>query len=179
MGFYAGRAEGGAGEISGVNMALSRNTLETTLNEITQQAREANVAGNEWNNPAWTQQVKNALIQLGIAREYIPYPHCGRGEFLYDVTWLKTTDGMADGRITQVSLVAEIEWGDKGDVWYDFQKLLVARAGVRVMIFDNHEGLLEELHTHIRQYAHGGDRYLLAQYLSLEDGFRVVEACRE
>lgn len=161
-------------------MSLSRNTLETTLNEITQQAQQARAAGNEWNNPRWTRQVKNALIRLGIAHQYIPYPHCGRSEFLYDVTWLRTTDGTADGRITQVPLVAEIEWGDKGDVWYDFQKLLVARAGVRVMIFDDREGqLLAELRDHIRHYAHGGDRYLLARYIDREDRFEVVEACRE
>lgn len=160
-------------------MPLSRNTLETTLNEITQQANQARQGGEEWNNRRWTREVINALVQLGIEREYIPYPHCGRGEFLYDVTWLKTTDGTADGRITHVPLVAEIEWGDQSEVWYDFQKLLVARAGVRVMIFDNHAGLLDELQRHVRQYANGGDRYLLAQYISLENGFLVVEAFRE
>ena len=180
MGFYAGRAGIRTEENYGVSMSLSRNTLATTLNEITRQAQQARAAENEWNNPEWTRQVKNALIQLGIACEYIPYPHCGRGEFLYDVTWLKTTDGTADGRLTQVPLVAEIEWGDKGDVWYDFQKLLVARAGVRVMIFDDHEGrLLAELQDHIRHYAYGGDRYLLARYIVLGDGFEVVEACRK
>ena len=162
-------------------MSLSRNTLAATLNEITQQAQQARAAENEWNTPEWTRQVKNALIRLGHEEyEYISYPHCGRSEFLYDVTWLKTTDGTADGRLTQVPLVAEVEWGDKGDVWYDFQKLLVARAGVRVMIFDDREGLLlAELQDHIRHYACGGDRYLLARYIALEDGFEVVEACRE
>ena len=67
-------------------------------------------------------------------------------------------------RVKGVPLVAEIEWGNRGDVWDDFQKLLVARAGVRVMIFDDHAGLLEELREHVRQYRNGGDRYLLAQY---------------
>ena len=44
------------------------------------------------------------------------------------------TDGI--GLIRVVPLVAEVEWGNEGDVWDDFQKLLAARAEERVMIFD-------------------------------------------
>ena len=57
--------------------------------------------------------------------------------------------------------------GDKGDVWYDFQKLLVARADVRVMIFDAPD-VFEELRAHVVQVAQMGDRYVFARYLAAE-----------
>ena len=35
----------------------------------------------------------------------------------------------------EAPLVAECEWGNKGGIEDDFEKLLLARAGVRMMIF--------------------------------------------
>lgn len=159
-------------------MPLSRNTLEATLNALAQRAAMEEPA---WDRTEWTRQVKIALIRLGMRRHCTPYPppadpQGSVGEWLYDVIWVRM-DGQ--NRVMSAPLVAESEWGDPGEVWDDFQKLLVARAGVRVMVFDNHPGLLEELQAHIQRYAVGGDRYLLAQYISLENGFRIVEACRE
>ena len=153
-------------------MPLCRNTLDAALNEIVRQAKE-------WSTREWTRRVKGALIQLREKKGYIPYPNLqqGYGEFLYDVTWLETIDGTVDGRISHVPLVAEIEWGNQGDVWYDFQKLLVARAGVRVMIFNGYPGLLEELRAHVIQVARNGDRYLLAQYVTAEKKFAVEAWC--
>ena len=120
-------------------MSLCRNTLNTMLNEITQQATET---GREWTTREWTRRVKDAFIQLGIARGYTPCPNpqLEWGEFLYDVIWLRTDE---ENRVIGVPLVAEIEWGNRGDVWDDFQKLLVARAGVRVMIFNGYPGTVK------------------------------------
>ena len=159
-------------------MPLSRITLEATLNALTQHAA---MAEPPWDTTEWTRRVKSALIQLGMQRHYTPYPppadpQGSVGEWLYDVIWVRM-DGQ--NHVMGAPLVAESEWGDPGEVWDDFQKLLVARAEVRVMIFDNHPGLLAELQAHIQHYAVSGDRYLLAQYLSLADGFRVVQVCRE
>ena len=75
-------------------------------------------------------------------------------------------------------LVAEIEWGNSGDVWDDFQKLLVARADVRVMIFDEHHDLaVEDLIDQINFFngTMAGDHYLLASYNLANQYFNVVE----
>ena len=150
-------------------MPLSRNTLEATLNALAQQT-----AAEEWGRREWTRQVKIALIQLGIERHYTPYPNPQRceGEWLYDVIWVRMNE---QDRVMSTPLVAEIEWGDPGEVWDDFQKLLVARSGVRVMIFDDYADLLAELQAHVHQYKHGGDRYLLARYTA-QNNFHVIEA---
>jgi hypothetical protein len=59
-------------------------------------------------------------------------------EWLYDVTWLQYSRGYESGldnRLIDVYLVAECEWGTSPDVKYDFEKLLQARASVRLMIY--------------------------------------------
>ena len=56
-------------------------------------------------------------------------------EWLYDVTCLKYDD---DGYLTRVVLAAECEWGPENAIYYDFEKLLLVRADLRVMIFDGH-----------------------------------------
>ncbi len=37
-------------------------------------------------------------------------------------------------------IIAESEWGKWHDIWDDFDKLLQARAGLRVLVFEFHEG---------------------------------------
>ena len=54
-------------------------------------------------------------------------------EWLYDVTGLRYDD---DGFLIRVALAAECEWGVQDDVYYDFEKLLLVRADLRVMVFD-------------------------------------------
>ena len=56
-------------------------------------------------------------------------------EWLYDVTALRYNKPKGDYIIRTV-LVAESEWGCEREILNDFQKLMVARADVRVMVFD-------------------------------------------
>ena len=53
------------------------------------------------------------------------------GEWLYDVSWLH-----GKRWLRSVPMVAECEWGNFGDIEDDFQKLLVPRASLRVMVCD-------------------------------------------
>lgn len=59
------------------------------------------------------------------------------GEWLYDVVWL---DYDEDDFLTSVPLVAECEWDPRRE-WIDddFQKLLLARADSRIMVFTGSE----------------------------------------
>ena len=56
-------------------------------------------------------------------------------EWLYDVTWLKY-EHEGERLLIEAPSVAECEWGNKGDIDDDFEKLLLARAGIRLMIFN-------------------------------------------
>ena len=58
------------------------------------------------------------------------------GEWLYDVTWFEYNDDHHHDHLIDVPLVAECEWSGKfSDVKDDFHKLLLARVGVRLMIY--------------------------------------------
>ena len=57
-------------------------------------------------------------------------------EWLYDVTALLYDIPDDDNCFSRTVLVAECEWDNKLNIVNDFQKLLLARADVRVMVFD-------------------------------------------
>lgn len=80
-----------------------------------------------------------------------------------------------EGWIRAIPLVMECEWGEEGDVWDDFQKLLIIRAGIRVMIFaansrDEVLRLVSKFCEWIENFrlSQGGDRYLSASYVHAE-----------
>lgn len=83
--------------------------------------------------------VKTKLCEIGqklcfyACAKSVKGANCG--EWLYDVTWLKY-DG---GKLIDASLAAECEWGEREHVYDDFQKLLLSRARVVLMIFDGHK----------------------------------------
>ena len=90
----------------------------------------------------WTKAVKTTLCKMGrdrfgykvYARDVVNAYKNG-GEWLYDVTWLEH-GRERDSLLTDVPLVAECEWGDFKNIVEDFEKLLLARAGVRLMVFN-------------------------------------------
>ena len=86
----------------------------------------------------WTVAVKEALCEACLRC----HPNawlCASGprnaacrEWLYDVTCL-----LYDKReyVRHIPLVAEVEWSCRRAIYYDFEKLLVSGADVRVMVF--------------------------------------------
>src|SRR5262245_21488759 len=95
-------------------------------------------------NGGWTLLIKNQLAQLGTEMDYAvctpadarpnddggPWPDC-----LYDLSWLQMVN---DGReVARVRLVFEAEWHDSREeqIDADFQELLMARADLRVLVF--------------------------------------------
>ncbi len=99
--------------------------------------------GEGESDTVWTTAVKTKLCKIG--RDRFGCKVCASGvdkadfgEWLYDVTWLEyeKNDRGKLVNLVDAPLVAECEWGNKGDIEDDFEKLLLARAGVRLMIFD-------------------------------------------
>ena len=86
---------------------------------------------------AWTADVKQALCEACKSVDRDAWVGASGvesddSEWLYDVACLKYDD---EGYLRRTLLVAEVEWCRDGDIWYDFEKLLVAQADVRVMVF--------------------------------------------
>ena len=136
-------------------------------------------------NVVWTKEIKTELCRIGrqefrckVGAHAREVAKCDRdyGEWLYDVTWLEF-DG--DGCVTDAHLVAECEWGDITDIDEDFQNLLLARATVRMMIFDgNYEPkspkIADHLANQVRRFNRPGDEdaWFLAAWERSDDNER-------
>ena len=148
-------------------MTLTAETLEKRLNNL------ANLASDKWTTAEWTKRVKKLLAELGEDMSYkvaVNGEGCtwGNGEWMCDVVWADLNE---DELIRAIPLVAECEWGNKQDIWDDFQKLLIIHAGVRVMIFEpRSRDEAEELKQQIQCFdsSQEGDRYLFASYVHRE-----------
>ena len=75
------------------------------------------------------------------------------------------------GYIQRIPFVAECEWGSKNDVYDDFEKLLLARADLRVMVFkgdlwDSADAAFADLQAYITacQYTTPHDAFLLVAW---------------
>ena len=131
----------------------------------------------------WTEKVLITLCKLGKELGYtawatgVPDEYCDGNEFLYDASWHETDNC---GRTISLPMVAECEWGNSGEVDYDFQKLLLARSKVRVMVYwiaqrENQEETCDRLRKHVGTFnGIEGDTYLLIGqfYENTEDVFR-------
>ena len=81
-------------------------------------------------------------------------------------------------RLKQVLLAVECEWGNDGDVYDDFEKLVQSRAGLRVMIFtkknkDGVERMIDRLKSHASGFEQRqpDDKYLFCGYDEAESRF--------
>jgi hypothetical protein len=153
--------------MSGVSEPIGTGTPDEIEREILRIATtmpEPARAGN-WGSGLWTKSLLLAIGQLG--KQHHCYV-CGcrevepeQGRWLFDLAWLGEHD---------MPLALESEWGDQEAVDRDFQKLVLARADHRVMIFeapgadiDRHfERFAEQIRT--CRYTQSGDRYLFLAY---------------
>lgn len=141
--------------------------VRTGLDSLTLSAQES--------SKDWTKAVKTKLCELGrelgcqVAASGVKF---GYREWLYDVTWLEYSQGYEPGlenQLVDVHLVAECEWGEFGAIKNDFEKLLLARASLHLMIYDgNRDPGSDAIADHLAEYvcgfkdARGQDAWLLA-----------------
>jgi hypothetical protein len=134
----------------------------------------------------WTLDVKTKLCELG--REH----HCQTGaahvaeksrdfgEWLYDVTWLRYAPN--GGGMIGCPLILETENDHRDqEISNDWEKLIVANAGHRVMMFGKRtdaeiEEKFEEMISEADRYEerHPGDRYLLAGFSDESEVFHYT-----
>jgi hypothetical protein len=142
---------------------------DETERQIVKRLKSLRLRG-DYSDGNWTRQIK---ISIGTLGTKLGYSVCAGGPFqkydfesgwLYDLVWYKENAfGLID-----VPLVLESEWKTYAQIKYDFEKLLVARAKYRVMIFQatpaNTESILSRLKQIIghSEMKARGDRYLFA-----------------
>lgn len=121
--------------------SATADAVEQALREV-----HARLMVQSLGNSAWTRAVMDAVGGLTAAR--CPQGICAYkgsqptqwysgGEWMFDLAWIvQQAAGPAEyARTIGLPLVLECEWLGWRDVWDDFDKLLVARAGLRVFIF--------------------------------------------
>ncbi len=137
---------------------------------------------------AWTLAIISELTRVA----YETFDYCVYGkkcymddtitECLYDMVWYPPMklDFLAENRkntiFRDIHLVLECEW-KKGldEIMYDFQKLVQARAGYRVMIFQSYDTnaatdmLVHYLESSLNSVK--GDRYLFAGFDPRDEEF--------
>jgi len=109
--------------------------LETEIQNILDNIA-LDAEGKSWGDREWTKQIKSRLAGLGRKYKYWVYAsqaeNIDGGEWLFDLTWLN----YSGNNLINVELALESEW-NTNSINDDFQKLLLARAELRVMIFQS------------------------------------------
>ena len=176
------------------------NAIREGLDAIHFASRDSSGKYTSWK--AWTKSVYTTLCEIGqnqfhcrVCANRKRAPRADGPEWLYDMTWLEYpshTVGwvQASGWFTGARLVAECEWSafhqSIREVEDDFSKLLLARAGVRLMIcyewrehwhhdeIRDSESLAAHLARLVQRFngTHAEDTYLLA-VLGYETDSRV------
>jgi hypothetical protein len=128
-------------------------------------------------SPDWTRAVKEVLRRCGEERDFAVHTALrGREkqhyEWLLDLLWCNRTTG-------SVSLAVESEWGGEEDVLYDFSKLLVMKAPLKLMVYFAYKGsfvarfekeYLSAFDHHVK-----GEQYLLVEFQGLKDRSYLYE----
>lgn len=136
------------------------------------------LAGKGAGREPWTTAVKIAICKLGSDEKfYVTASGCDGeqkyGEWLYDICWLECESNNDRWWLQNAPVVFECEWGKPFEVDNDFDKLLLARAELRVMIFgeggDDYNAITQtadRLCERIKKFTAGSDedQYLLVGY---------------
>lgn len=149
------------------------------IEQIIEQLGEVNSQPNDnWTGWDWTKRVKSALClacrnsnpNLYVCASGVDNGVADDGEWLYDVS-AQLYDKDDDRYLIKSALAAECEWGAEYEIYSDFQKLLLARADLRVMVFDGsrspgYQKIFQNLSRFISRCTHteSGDAWLFAAW---------------
>jgi hypothetical protein len=122
-------------------------------------------------NLTWTRQIMDEIGAFGIENEWevctAGFPDRFHGGWLYDLVWFRNDP---TGHLADVGLVLESEWGGVPEIKYDFEKLLLAKADLKVMVFQADDRstatLLDYLEKAIRTFRekNASEIYVLAAF---------------
>ena len=154
-----------------------------SIDEIDHRVRDAiQSAGRfadiqKFDTEGWTKRIKDHLGKLGKELGYTvccsgSAPECqDYGEWLWDLCWLRYEGAAPHETLADIPIAVECEWGTNFDrsILPDFQKLIVSRARLRVMIFQGEKfggelgAVFQKLIDAVRAFSGTpDDRYLFA-----------------
>jgi len=152
-----------------INKVIER--IKDTLNQAAENAKAKSCM-----NRGWTRECLHGLAKLGNECDCATCPEVStmKGEWLYDMIWYKEIEDGTDDRdiwpkrMSDVVLVAESEWSNWiGDIRYDFQKLVQAKAQIKLLICegvndDEYASLVKDIESF--EHRDPQERYLFAIY---------------
>ena len=153
--------------------APEQNSVRQALKDIADEYR-----GKGHGNRAWTTVIKSRMIELGHQRNWLvctagaTKPKADWGEWLYDLCWIKNAASKPYDMFREMGLAMEIEWSTTTDaIVEDFQKLLCAKAGHKVMVFQEHPDLLPFMKKSISLWKEKEGTYLVARFVNAKEEF--------
>jgi len=146
-------------------MVIDKNIIEEIKQRLNEYAHKA--YADKLSDKQWTHDIKLIIGELGLKNNQevcaSGFPDSFDNEWLYDLIWYENNE---QGFLKNISLAMESEWNTKDlNVKYDFEKLIQAKADLRLMIFqDNVESNFKTMIKGIESYKYSsiGDKYLLA-----------------
>jgi hypothetical protein len=167
-------------EFSAVPTKLEIDEMKAALAAVAAEHR-----GTAASERIWTGAIKLALCRVGNAFGFHTCAECGAAkhqqEWLYDLAWLRCRDGDPAKGVDDVALVMKCAWLMGCETDREFDKLVVARTSLRLMVFqvdhapdfaEASERLLGRAEKFRRRNA---DRYLFAAYSNEQGRFLFRE----
>jgi hypothetical protein len=152
------------------------NAIETSLASLPEPLRGKG-------DRAWTMKIKEVIGSLG---EKYGWDVCTSGfpdrfdpEWLYDLIWFRND---SDSHLSEVYLVMESEWGKgRDEIKYDFEKLLLAKATLKVMVFQTDDKDTSGIFNFLKEGIHAFQKhsaeetYILAAFNNNTFKFEVSQ----
>ncbi len=129
----------------------------------------------------WTAAIKRSLIKLGRTRGYnvcaSGFPDECEKRVAFDLVWYRNEP---QEHLREIGLIVESEWSrDPFHIKYDFEKLLIAKSPIKVMVFQDYKDNLAKLWSLLEtgistfQTEPAREKYFLVAYENAKNAFAV------
>lgn len=120
-----------------VSVDVVIDAITATLDEVAKELK------GKMSNRTWTQKILSELADMParvMGDGVVAYPNKDAGEWLFDMVWCRNENtGCEYYTLREIDLVLESEWSHNvEDVRYDFEKLLIAKSPLKVLIADDY-----------------------------------------
>jgi hypothetical protein len=106
-----------------------------------------------------TAEVKTVLDELADKKDYFVYPSGDGSAWMLDLVWFLRDH-------TAIHLAVESEWGTKGEVLFDFQKLMCVKSPLKIMVYFAKRSFVGEFEKYMQEFDQHleGENYLLIEF---------------
>lgn len=156
------------------------NSLKEVFNNFLADVKSQQIKGDG----LWTKELKERLGELGLSAAWNcnvatgGFPKYFEAEWLFDMTWYKENE---NGQLRELVMVLESEWTKSYTaIKYDFEKLLICKCPLKVMICQWPKGdlinLFEKIESSINAFGStNNETYLLVVLDSSTDKEFIFE----